>query len=111
MRTTASRSEPLKPRLALLWALASFVLLQAGLRAAAVGKFGAEAGSMFFTRPGLEQATRRAVANRRAARLANSGVRVIADLGCGIGADALAFARAGIRVLAVDADPLTAAVE
>ena len=90
--------------------LAAAALTQAGLRAAAVGKFGAEAGSMFFTRPGLEQATRRAVANRRAARLANSGVRVIADLGCGIGADALAFARAGIRVLAVDADPLTAAV-
>ncbi|OLB66140.1 MAG: methyltransferase, partial [Actinobacteria bacterium 13_2_20CM_2_72_6] len=32
----------------------------------------------------------------------------IADLGCGIGADALAFARAGIRVSAVDSDPVTA---
>jgi SAM-dependent methyltransferase len=34
----------------------------------------------------------------------------LADLGCGVGADALAAARAGIRVHAVDADPLTAAI-
>ena len=35
---------------------------------------------------------------------------MLADLGCGIGADALAAARAGIRVRAVDADPVTAEV-
>jgi predicted RNA methylase len=45
---------------------------------------------------------------RRAARLAAAGVTTIADLGCGLGSDALAAARAGIRVYAVDADPLTA---
>jgi hypothetical protein len=50
------------------------------------------------------------VADRRAARLATAGVTTLADLGCGIGADALAAARAGIGVYAVDADPLTAAV-
>jgi predicted RNA methylase len=91
-------------------ALAAAALTQATLRSAAVGKFGADAASMFFTRTGLEQATRRTVADRRAARLAAQGVRAIADLGCGIGADALAFARAGIRVYAVDLDPATVAV-
>jgi hypothetical protein len=90
--------------------LAAAALTQATLRAAATGKFGADAATMFFTRAGLEQATRGAVAARRAARLADAGVHTIADLGCGIGADALAFARAGIRVSAVDADPLTALV-
>ena len=33
----------------------------------------------------------------------------MADLGCGIGADSLQFARAGLEVLAVEADPATAA--
>jgi SAM-dependent methyltransferase len=65
---------------------------------------------MFFTRAGLEQATRAVVADRRAARLAAAGVTTLADLGCGLGSDALAAGRAGIRVHAVDADPLTAAV-
>jgi SAM-dependent methyltransferase len=65
---------------------------------------------MFFTRAGLEQATRPAVAARRAARLVEAGVTRLADLGCGIGSDAIAAARAGIRVHAVEADPLTAAV-
>jgi len=91
-------------------ALVAAALTQATLRAAAVAKFGADAAAMFFTRAGLEQATRGPVAARRAARLHAAGVRSVADLGCGIGADTLAFARAGIRVLAVDADPLTAAV-
>jgi SAM-dependent methyltransferase len=48
------------------------------------------------------------VATKRAARLAASGACSVADLGCGLGADAIAFARAGLRVHAVDADPLTA---
>jgi SAM-dependent methyltransferase len=91
-------------------ALAAAALTQAALRVAAVGKFGVDAARMFFTRAGLEQATRSAVAARRAARLAEAGVRRLADLGCGIGADTLAGARAGIRVHGVDTDPLTAAV-
>ena len=65
---------------------------------------------MYFTRTGLEQATRAVVADRRAARLAAAGARTLADLGCGLGSDALAAARAGITVYAVDADPLTAAL-
>jgi SAM-dependent methyltransferase len=90
--------------------LAAAALTQALLRRRAVAKFGPAAAAMFFTRPGLEQATRSVVADRRAARLAAAGVRTLADLGCGIGADALAAARAGITVYAVEADQLTAAV-
>jgi SAM-dependent methyltransferase len=90
--------------------LSAAALTQAGLRRAAIPKFGTDAARMFFTRSGLEQATRGEVARRRAGRLAAAGVSTVADLGCGVGADALAFGRAGMRVLAVDADPLTAAV-
>ena len=90
--------------------LASAALTQTDLRRRAAAKFGTAAATMLFTRPGLEQATRSVVADRRAARLAAAGVRTLADLGCGLGADALAMARRGIRVHAVDADPLTAAL-
>lgn len=90
--------------------LAAAALTQAELRHRAVGKFGPAAAGMFLTRPGLEQATRRVVADRRAARLRAAGVRSLADLGCGLGADALAAARAGIRVYGVEADPVTAAM-
>ncbi|WP_431885199.1 THUMP-like domain-containing protein [Micromonospora wenchangensis] len=90
--------------------LAAAALTQAELRRRAVGKFGPEAAGMFLTRPGLEQATRLVVADRRAVRLAAAGVRTLADLGCGLGADALAAARAGIRVYGVEADPVTAAL-
>jgi SAM-dependent methyltransferase len=96
-------------------ALAAASLTQADLRRRAAGKFGADAERMFFTRAGLEQATRRVVADRRARRLATalggaSGTPLVADLGCGIGADAFALARAGLRVDAIEADPLTAEV-
>jgi SAM-dependent methyltransferase len=91
-------------------ALASAALTQASLRRRGAAKFGPAAAVMFFTRAGLEQATRAVVADRRAARLAAAGVTTLADLGCGLGSDALAAARQGIRVYAVDADPLTAAV-
>ncbi|HEX9999999.1 MAG TPA: methyltransferase domain-containing protein [Actinoplanes sp.] len=88
--------------------LAAAALTQVDLRGRAVAKFGPDAASMFFTRTGLEQATRAVVADRRAARLAAAGVRTLADLGCGLGSDALAAARAGISVYAVEADPQTA---
>lgn len=92
-------------------ALVSAALGQARLRQRAVAKFGAEdAYRMFFTPNGVEQATRAAVATYRAGRFAALGVRSVADLCCGIGGDAIALARAGIRVLAVDRDPLTAEV-
>ena len=88
--------------------LAAAALTQVDLRGRAAAKFGSAAASMFFTRTGLEQATRAVVADRRAARLAAAGVRTLADLGCGLGSDALAAARAGIAVYAVEADPQTA---
>ncbi|MGP4044838.1 SAM-dependent methyltransferase, partial [Streptomyces sp. 2A115] len=91
--------------------LVSAALGQARLRQRAVVKFGAaDAGRMFFTANGVEQATRATVAAYRAGRFQELGVRSVADLCCGIGGDAIALARAGIRVLAVDRDPLTCAV-
>ncbi|MFC5851396.1 methyltransferase domain-containing protein [Streptomyces chlorus] len=90
--------------------LVSAALGQARLRQRAVAKFGAEdAGRMFFTPNGVEQSTRASVAAYRAGRLKELGVTSVADLCCGIGGDAIALARTGIRVLAVDRDPLTAA--
>ncbi|GHF29355.1 class I SAM-dependent methyltransferase [Streptomyces griseoluteus] len=91
--------------------LVSAALGQARLRQRAEAKFGAEdARRMFFTPNGVEQSTRASVAAYRAERMRALGVASVADLCCGIGGDALALARAGIRVLAVDRDPLTAAV-
>ncbi|MEW2133403.1 class I SAM-dependent methyltransferase [Streptomyces sp. NPDC005435] len=91
--------------------LVSAALGQARLRQRAAAKFGAEdAERMFFTPNGVEQSTRTSVAAYRAERMRALGVTSVADLCCGIGGDAIALARAGIRVLAVDRDPLTAAV-
>ncbi|MER6344424.1 methyltransferase domain-containing protein [Streptomyces sp. NPDC001532] len=91
--------------------LVSAALGQARLRQRAVAKFGAaDAERMFFTPNGVEQSTRASVAAYRARRMRELGVTSLADLCCGIGGDAIALARAGIRVLAVDRDPLTAAV-
>ncbi|MGW5325469.1 THUMP-like domain-containing protein [Streptomyces sp. NPDC004014] len=90
--------------------LVSAALGQARLRQRAAAKFGAEdARRMFFTPNGVEQSTRASVAAYRAERMKGLGVTSVADLCCGIGGDAIALARAGIRVLAVDRDPLTAA--
>ncbi|MGW8402212.1 THUMP-like domain-containing protein, partial [Streptomyces lydicus] len=89
--------------------LVSAALGQARLRQRAAAKFGADAQRMYFTANGVEQSTRASVAAHRAGRLAALGVRSVADLCCGIGGDALALARAGIRVLAVDRDPLACA--
>ncbi|MCZ0987436.1 class I SAM-dependent methyltransferase [Streptomyces diastatochromogenes] len=90
--------------------LVSAALGQARLRQRAVAKFGAEdARRMYFTPNGVEQSTRASVAAYRAGRMRELGVTSVADLCCGIGGDAIALARAGIRVLAVDRDPLTAA--
>ncbi|MEU9856009.1 class I SAM-dependent methyltransferase [Streptomyces sp. NPDC047974] len=90
--------------------LVSAALGQARLRQRAVAKFGAEdAYRMYFTPHGVEQSTRATVGTYRAARLKALGVGSVADLCSGIGGDALALARAGISVLAVDRDPLTAA--
>jgi len=87
--------------------LVSAVVGQARLRVRARAKFGDFAERMLFTRSGLEQATRLAVAARHAGRLRDAGIGSVADLGCGIGGDALGFAALGIRVHAIDADEVT----
>lgn len=88
--------------------LVSAALGQARLRQRAEAKFGAEdAARMYFTPGGLEQSTRATVAAYRAGRFRREGVERPADLCCGIGGDAIALARAGMHVLAVDSDPLT----
>ncbi|MGH3326533.1 MAG: class I SAM-dependent methyltransferase [Streptomycetales bacterium] len=86
--------------------LVAAALTQARLRARAREKFGDLADLLYFTPEGLEQATRRTVADHRARRFAASGARRVADLGCGIGGDLLAFARVGLGVLGVDRNPL-----
>jgi SAM-dependent methyltransferase len=84
------------------------VLGQAALRRKAVAKFGDRADRLFLTADGLEQATRADVARWRAERFVDAGVRELVDLGCGLGADALALVDAGLTVTAVEADPATA---
>ena len=65
---------------------------------------------MYFTPEGLEQATRLPVATHRAARARAAGAVTLLDLGCGIGGDLVAFARAGLTCAGVDLDPVTVAV-
>jgi THUMP domain-like/Methyltransferase domain len=91
--------------------LASTAVTQAALRHRAAAKFGLYAERMYFTPDGLEQATRSSVARHRASRMASSlpGATVL-DLGCGIGGDLVAMARAGLTVTGIDRDPLTVAV-
>ncbi|WP_371481066.1 methyltransferase domain-containing protein [Kitasatospora sp. NBC_00315] len=89
--------------------LVSAALAQARLRQRAQAKFGDDAARMYFTPNGVEQSTRRSVAEWRARRFAALGVRRLADLCCGIGGDAIALARQGIAVLAVDRDPAACA--
>ncbi len=81
-------------------------LTQVELRRRAVAKFGDLAARMYFTRDGLEQATRLRVARHRAGRLQAFGAESLVDLGCGIGGDLLAGAEAGITCAGVDLDPV-----
>ncbi|MGV8876471.1 MAG: class I SAM-dependent methyltransferase [Rhodoglobus sp.] len=90
--------------------LVGAVLSQSKLRAKAKMKFGDFAERMLFTEAGLEQATRLPVAALHAGRFRNAGLTHIADLGCGIGADALAMAALDITVTAVERDETTASI-
>jgi SAM-dependent methyltransferase len=89
---------------------AAAALTQVELRRRAVPKFGALAERMYFTPEGLEQATRRRVAEHRAARVALAEPSSVLDVGCGIGGDLIALAGAGLTVAGVDRDPLRVAV-
>ncbi|MFM1951015.1 MAG: hypothetical protein RL418_702 [Actinomycetota bacterium] len=90
--------------------LVTEVVTQARLRTRAKAKFGDFANQMLFTEAGLEQATRLEVAALHAERFRSVGHKVIADLGCGIAADSLAFAALGLDVTAVEQDAETAAL-
>lgn len=70
------------------------------LRQLAAGKF-TNAGEMFFTRAALEQSSSEVISIYRAKRFAAAGFERIADLGCGIGGDALGMA-AHSEVVGVD---------
>jgi len=82
--------------------LVTAALAQQELRLRARAKF-SRALDMYFTRPGLEQASAEVIAGHRSARYACAGL--VADLCCGIGGDLVALA-AGRSVLAVDRDRL-----
>jgi predicted RNA methylase len=71
-------------------------------RATAASKF-SRADEMLFTRAGYEQSTSERIALHRAERFANCVA--VADLCCGIGADAIALADVVSNVTAVDIDP------
>ncbi|WP_382303787.1 methyltransferase domain-containing protein [Herbiconiux sp. UC225_62] len=95
--------------------LVAAVLTQSRLREKARAKFGAFADRLLYTPAGLEQATRLKVAALHAGRFRDAGLGTagggrIADLGCGIGADALALAALDLSVVAVDRDEVTAAI-
>lgn len=103
---------------------AAALLDQARLRRKAGDKF-PHPERLLFTDDALQQASSRGVAIYRAtqfaralgrspnadARPATAGYRSlsrVADLGCGIGADTIALAEAGLAVLAVERDPIRA---
>lgn len=78
------------------------LLETAMLRQRAREKFN-RAHQMFFTRPALEQASSEVVSAYRSARYAAGGFERVADLGCGIGGDALGLADHA-HVVGVDRD-------
>jgi SAM-dependent methyltransferase len=80
------------------------VLEQCELRRRAATKFEA-AGTMFFTRRGLEQATDQWIAQLKARRFPAG--QAVADLCCGIGGDLFGLARCAL-VTGVDVDPIHA---
>ncbi|MCW4457605.1 class I SAM-dependent methyltransferase [Microbacterium sp. MPKO10] len=90
--------------------LVAAALTQARLRARGRVKFGEFADRMLFTQAGLEQATRLRAAAMHAGRYVAQGLTRVADLGCGIGGDAMAMAAMQIAVTAVETDEVTAAI-
>jgi hypothetical protein len=90
--------------------LVATALTQARLRRKATSKFGDFASRMLFTDAGLEQATRLRVAALHAGRFGAAGLSTVADLGCGIGGDAMAFAALDLTVTAVEVDEVTATI-
>lgn len=88
--------------------LAQAVLDTTLLRQKAAAKF-SRADQMYFTREALEQASGEGIGAYRARRFAGLGAARVADLGCGIGGDALALAQTAV-VVGVDLDPIRLAM-
>lgn len=92
--------------------LAAAALTQAVLWRAARPKLGELLdllpGSLLLSPDGLQQASRVDVSGHHAERFSRAGAQRVFDLGCGIGADSIAFLLAGISVVAVERDPATA---
>jgi len=94
---------------------AAALLDQARLRRKAGDKF-PHPERLLYTEEALQQASSRAVAAYRAQQFASALHRLpitdhrslVADLGCGLGADTIALAEAGLQVLAVERDPVRA---
>lgn len=86
---------------------AAFQLCEARTRA--VKKFGDRAADLLADVEGVEQASSLTVAKHKANRFADlaarTGQNTIADLCCGIGGDAMAFADASLNVTAIDNEP------
>ncbi len=78
------------------------------LRQHATAKF-SRAAEMYFVRAALEQASAEQVAQHRAHRFATLGCTQIADLGCGLGGDAIALA-AQAEVTGVEWEPVRLAM-
>ena len=96
--------------------LVAAAMTVASMRQRGMAKLGADAQALLLDRAGLEQSTRASVAAHRAARLAAADLgdgrrpQTVVDLGCGIGTDLVAMARAGLRVTGVDRDPARVAM-
>lgn len=88
--------------------LVATVLNQVKLRRRAISKFDEFSRELLFSEAGLEQATRLPVAALHAQRFRSAGIKQVADLGCGIGADAIAFASLGLQVHAFDSSEIAA---
>jgi len=78
------------------------------LRQRAAKKF-SQASEMYFTRKGLEQASAELVTAYRAERFASLGVKRVADLGCGIGGDAISLTTTA-EVIGIDWNPVRLAM-
>jgi SAM-dependent methyltransferase len=88
--------------------LASAIIETLVLRQRAASKFG-RASDMYFTREALEQASAEIVSAHRARRYERAGFTQVADLGCGIGGDALSLSAIS-DVVGVDWSPLRLAM-
>ena len=71
-------------------------------------KFGNYARELMLTEHGVEQASRPVIARYHAEILKAAGASVVADIGCGIGADSMGFARNGLSTVSIEMDPETA---